>query len=287
MTIRRPNSRPIPHAQVERAHKFARITKGVAQEIKFAREYFNNGGNGSRAYLAAGYTAGTAATATVEASNLLRRPSVQAELGRLLAINEKKALARFEDLARYFAILANAHHAVIELSPVRHGCCRYCYGLDHLYQFNDSELIEKQRKHLIEQAGKPEDRRVPFDDQGGGGFNFTLPPSPECPVCQGQGIYHPHTIDFEHLSPEAKMLFDGVKVWRDGSVEIKLNSRVRAAEFYAQLMGWTERDNIDTRKPLDPLRIAEMPDEELDAALEQTNTIELAPGDVKSITGAN
>ena len=120
------------------------------------------------------------------------------------------------------------------------------------------------RAHRKEMLKLPEPNRVPFDEEGGNGFNRWREPNPECPECGGHGESAVWIADSRNYSPGAAALFDGVKVSRDGSIELKLRNRDQALDRVAQHLGmFVPRQVITT---LDPTLLS---DEQLQAALDQ------------------
>jgi phage terminase small subunit len=138
-----------------------------------------------------------------------------------------------------------------ELVEYRRACCHHCWGKDHLYQRTDGALRAARVRH--EQALKKaraegrdlvEDIPEEFDEEGGGGFNATADPHPECPECHGEGIGVPFYKDTRDLGPNAAAAFAGVKMTKDG-VEIKTHDAVKAIELLGKFKGaFTENVNV-------------------------------------------
>ena len=112
--------------------------------------------------------------------------------------------------------------------------CRYCWGDEHQFQFNDVELRDATQAHKFAQLKiEDETKRTPFDEQGGGGYTILKPPcrGPDwaafeaerghsgavatadhtCPACYGEGVHHVIFHDTRTLSPGAALLYKGVK----------------------------------------------------------------------------
>lgn len=53
-------------------------------------------------------------------------------------------------------------------------------------------------------------------------------PNPECERCAGEGVGRAYVADTRSLSPSARKLYAGVKVNRDGSVEVKMHDKAAA-----------------------------------------------------------
>jgi phage terminase small subunit len=238
---------------------------------RFCEEYLYDCHPG-RAALRAGYK---------QASNgaaLLRNPRVVELIANLKArraedarIDPVKVLQDWETARRV---------DYNEFVQLRIGCCRYCWGTDHLYQFTAGELRRSQQDHLAAQLKLPENRRRPFDDQGGGGFDANRAPcrgadwvdaqdntimqataDHTCPECHGNG--HPRVVfrDTRYLSRGARYLFEGIKYSKDGTIEYRLRSRKDFDEMVGKHLGLFP---IGPRPQTDP---REMTDDELDLLL--------------------
>lgn len=185
---------------------------------------------------------------TTEGWRLLRNPKVAQEIERRLEVigeasDEKmgfdalQALSLFLDLAR-----ADPN----ELIGLRVGCCRYCHGPDHQYQWTPAEFTNATTK--AEQSEQP----LP-DVAGGLDFDRTLPPNPACPECRGEGETRIVPMDTRNLSPGGKMLYQGVKQTKDG-LQIILADKAKALENATKLIGgFLERvelsGSVTTAKP--------------------------------------
>lgn len=117
-----------------------------------------------------------------------------------------------------------------ELTGVRTGACRHCYGIDHFYQWR-TEREYSEAVRLAERNDQP----LP-DMSGGFGYNQTLPPDPNCPECDGIGSEYYAPRDTSKLSAGAKALFAGVKPTRNGP-EILLRDKDRAQEAINKIIG--------------------------------------------------
>ena len=183
--------------------------------------------------------------------------------------------------------------AVVEADPrelIEHWrvCCRHCWGIDHRYQFKDTELREAMRHHQTQQLRlrDPADR-VEFDDLGGGGYNINRPPmrgadwvefvqrnaqiqglmipnvepnaDHSCPHCSGHGDSFTILHDTRDYSPAAAALYLGVKPTSRGS-EVLMRSKPEAEQLLARHMGMIG-DRGKDEKP------EELTNEQLDAEL--------------------
>lgn len=192
-----------------------------------------------------------------------------------------------DEALRRWWLLASADAR--ELSHVRLVNCRYCWGLHHQFQFRDHELIEAERQHneLIDRLPAADKPRKEFNSLGGGGFDgwrdpcrgplaierlaeagTWLVPEPNsdhnCPACDGVGTQAVWVADSRHLSPGAAVLFNGVKVSRDGSFEINHRDRHQAEQMVAAHLGMIRRK--DTEDSFDPSRLT---DDQLELAIQR------------------
>jgi phage terminase small subunit len=209
-----------------------------------------------------------------------------------------------DEVVRRWWLLANADAR--ELQQVRFVNCRYCWGLDHRFQFRDHELQEARARHLGEMMTRPPELRVEFDDLGGGGFQGQKDPcrgpgwaqtaidagadtestlllvnsTHDCPACDGLGERFIWTADSRTLSPAAAMLYNGISISKEGKVTINLRDRDHALTQLAKHLGVLDRVQKSVNVNLDPTQLT---DEQLEAALQQFGRLTghggLRPGD--------
>ena len=203
----------------------------TARQEKFIEEYLIHR-SAAEAYRVA-YSADRMRPSSVwrEGHRLLNHPKVSpiiserlSELGQVAETETEftvvQALGLFMDLAR-----ADPN----ELIGLRVGCCRYCHGPDHQYQWTPAEFMAATTK--AEQA------ELPLPDVAGGlDFDRTLPPNPACPECRGEGETRIVPMDTRNLSPGGKMLYQGVKQTKDG-LQIILADKAKALENATKLIG--------------------------------------------------
>lgn len=207
------------------------MTKLTLKQEKFVEAYIETRDAHEAYSLAFDCSRMRPSSITTEGWKLLRNPKVAQEIERRLDIigeasDEKmgfdavQALSLFLDLAR-----ADPN----ELIGLRVGCCRYCHGPDHQYQWTPAEFAAATTK--AEQAEQP----LP-DVAGGLDFDRTLPPNPACPECRGEGETRIVPMDTRNLSPGGKMLYQGVKQTKDG-LQIILADKAKALENATKLIG--------------------------------------------------
>lgn len=179
------------------------------------------------------------ATVYVNAHRLLRHnkiaPILEArleQLGERLTDETELTVAR---VMAEFVELAKADPD--EVTGLRVGACRHCWGEGHQYQWKEHEYQTAMTK-----AEATEGASLP-DPAGGFGYRFTDAPNPDCPVCEGGGSTYQRPVDTSKLSPGGRALFAGVKPTANG-LEIKLRDRDKALENAAKIIG-AFRETID------------------------------------------
>ena len=217
------------------------------RQQRFAEQYVALLAQGKRkteamtaAAIAVGYSPKTALHA---ASRLVNKPEIKAITERAIAKRADRLEVNGEAVMSYWHGIATCE---IPLPPV--GACRYCWGIDHQYQYTQDEARRAMRKHTADQLKRQPHERVPFDDLGGEGFDRTKKPHPYCPECHGVGKNYPMVIDADKLTPGQRASIDAITIQKDGSVTLKMRDRSRAMENLQSLMGM-----IQPRKPLEVL----------------------------------
>lgn len=191
--------------------------------------------NMAQAYIEAGYTARNQNVAYACASRLLS----SAKSRRYRAKRLRELMGRNEDAQdRLLGMFVDMAYAdARELSEMRVGNCRCCYGDGHRYQFTQLEWerhVEAHEKAMLKAEAKgvepPE-----FDPKGGPGFNRTREPNEECPECGGEGVPRVVFKDTQGLSPAAVSLYAGAKIGKDG-LEVKSYDQKGARETLAKIL---------------------------------------------------
>jgi phage terminase small subunit len=171
-----------------------------------------------------------------EGARVLNRPDVQKALAARIKVGTQLAAVDVGWLLNHFLTIANADPR--ELIGLKVGCCRFCYGEGHQYQWREGEYVEKLEAAEREARVYPDrakDILLP-DFAGGFGFNATFPPVPNCPRCHGVGQERFVPRDTDRLSDQALLLYGGVKVKKDG-YEIIIADRGKAAELAGRILG--------------------------------------------------
>ena len=213
----------------------------------FIREYLKDF-NGLKAAVRSGVKSNIA---SYQASTWLSDPNVNLAIHYILKERQAKLEVSSDDVARHWYELATADAS--ELSPIKQGPCRYCYGIDHRYQYTQAEFLKARTEHQECQLKIVKQARTDFDEEGGTGFDKTLDPNPDCPECRGVGVWYERRVDWNKISLGARMLFNGYKMNKDGSVQMMLRDRTRAMENFASLVGFMKQRRIVLDFDLDSL----------------------------------
>ena len=217
------------------------VAKITAKQKRFVREYIKDC-NATRAAKAAGYSEDTAYQTGYE---LLKKP----EIKNLIDEEEERRAQR--TLIEADEILLDLYNRATadpnELVELRRGCCRFCWGVDFKYQRTEGEMRRAQADYAfaVESAEKGEEPAAPFDPQGGTGYDARRKPNADCPECFGEGEMRVFFKDTRSLSPQARALFGGVKVTREG-IEVKMRSQDNAIELLGKhLKLFTEKLEVE------------------------------------------
>jgi phage terminase small subunit len=204
----------------------------------FVQEYLKANFNGTKAAIAVGYSP---TSARVQASELLATPEVQALLDVAIAERAERVKIDADDvLKRMYAVATADPRELIELHRC---CCRFCYGIDHHYQWTPNELreatMEYQKQVACANADQLKLLREP-DTSGGTEFNPYTDPNPACPECFGEGTERVVPKDTRDLSPSAMLLYAGVKTTQNG-LEIRMHDQTSMLVNVGKHLGMFEK----------------------------------------------
>ena len=251
--------------QLERKSGFRTVQIGpemlTPREAMFLGEYVKDF-NVSQALMRSGVASSTAAKG--DATWFFNRAHCMAALHYELQMRRDRLNADADEVVRYWHALATADAR--EFNTVYARACRFCHGIDNRYQFTQNELRDIRLKHQTSMQTKPDALRYLLDEMGGDGYDRTREPNPHCAECNGMGILQVEHLNLDKLSYGASLLFDGMKVSANGTIEYKFRDRSRAMENYQQLMGFVR----PRRMKLD-FNFDEIPDEQLDALLSEAH----------------
>lgn len=158
-----------------------------------------------------------------------------------------------------------------ELGGPRRVNCRYCWGHDHRRQYTQEELRVATAAHVKFQMTLNSNDRVEFDDEGGDGFDPWKDPygidygqDHNCPECGGAGEVQVWIPDLRDLSPEAAAIYSGVKITKDGSVQILARREIAHHTLLMQHLGMLVQRNVNLN-----IDLFKLSDEQLNEVLKQ------------------
>lgn len=183
--------------------------------------------NAMQAAIRAGYTA---SYAKHHAAELQAMPHVAAAIAEAMEKRvERVAVTADMVLERWWKIATADPNELIQF---RRTACRFCHGVGHAYQWQDTEELNRAIADAAAKAGK---FNLP-DDSGGLGFVRNADPHPDCPKCRGEGYGGIHANDTRRLKGPAALLYAGAKESKDG-FEIKMHDQMKALDNIARHLG--------------------------------------------------
>lgn len=194
--------------------------------------------NGTQAVIRAGYSEKGASR---QATRLLANVHVRKAIDEQIQAQTVRTLLNQNWVLGQLAAIATADPG--ELTQLRIGCCRHCHGADHGYQYVDDAEYQEAR-YTAENKG--------YDLPAFGGYGYArhIAPAADCPMCGGEGLRRQYLADTRSLSPQARLLFDGVEQTKDG-LKIKMRSRDAALEKIAKhLRMFSDRDDDKEPAPI-------------------------------------
>lgn len=193
--------------------------------------------NGTQAAIRAGYSK---RTAQEQSSRLLSNVMVQDAINEAIADRRKRLRIDADTVLFQWWQIANADPN--ELTQLRRFNCRYCWGDDHEYQWTP-----KQYERACIDAQK-DDQPEPYN-LGGSFYDRKRPPHPDCPECGGDGKEDIYFADTTQLSPQAKLLYQGVEQTKFG-LKINMADRMKALDNVARHLGmFNEQKDEDDDVP--------------------------------------
>jgi hypothetical protein len=189
------------------------------------------------------------ATVYRNATALLHHPDVAARIEQLRGLAESETVMRARELLGDLLDIASADPN--KLIAHRRVNCRHCRGVGHAYQWQDAEWS-------IRAATAMDAEQAPPRDDGGFGYDPTLPPVPTCPSCFGQGVAVVNVANTDELDPRTRKLYKGIKLKGDGSLEVLMHDQADARKEVAKIFGVYKTDRgggIDLSLPAEPLAL--------------------------------
>lgn len=176
------------------------------------------------------------------AAREIAHPDVARRIRELRDAAAAGSVVRAVDLIRDWYDIATADPNEIVRAVTR--CCRYCYGMDHRYQWRDDAeyaaayaVSDAQHKRW-EQQRSPVIPEPPIADASGGvGYDHQREPVMSCPECYGAGVAYVILQDTAKLSPAARKLYKSAKQDRYGAVEVLMHDQEAAREKLGRVLG--------------------------------------------------
>lgn len=189
--------------------------------------------NASRAYREAGYLDGPGTRQS--AHRLLTSAYIQGRLGeerqRLLEALDVKVddvIGRFRDIA--FADIAN-------IVGLHIGACRFCYGRGHAYQWRTVGEYRASLEQTQKASASRSSKEAGGHPEGGYGYNANVPPSPDCPECDGEGIPRIVFKDTRLFTDSERAVYAGTVETRYG-VTYRFHDQMAALQELAKRVGF-------------------------------------------------
>ena len=198
------------------------MAKLTPKQQRFVDEYLIDL-NATQSAIRAGYSPKTARQ--IGEQNLSKLDIQQAIEQAKVERSERTKITQ-DDVLKMWHDLATVDYN--EISQLLNVNCRYCWGVDHEYQYTPKEW-----QRVCESADKEQASRPPF---GGDDFNHKRAPNPNCPECGGLGNATIHLHDTDRLSPQAKLAYQGAKAGKFG-IEVLTTDRMKALDNIARHLG--------------------------------------------------
>jgi len=218
-----------------------KVLRGVEKAKLFVAEYLKANFNGTKAAIACGYSP---MSARFTASELLATEEVQDLLQKAIEARAKRLDIDTDDVLRRLYSIATADPR--ELIALEYGCCRFCWGKDHRYQWTQRQLNDAIAEYArqVQEAGDDKGKAAQLqkpDERGGIGFNPNNDPHPQCPECFGNGEQRVVPKDTRDLSSGARLLYAGVKTTQHG-LEIKMHDQTAALVNVGRHLGMFKQE---------------------------------------------
>lgn len=200
-------------------------------ERRVAERFVYNGGNAIEAFSSA-YSTKKLNNNQIKfrATELLNRDHVRKFIMDLRTNVSSSAAFDIQQLFNELVMVATANPA--EIISWKVGCCRYCHGKNHAYQWKTEDEFSRSLADALDNNAK----RLP-DASGGFGYNHTASPHPGCPECAGEGIGRVNITPSDELSPSAARLYQGVELGPKGQLKVKLRNQDEAIKMIMRILG--------------------------------------------------
>jgi hypothetical protein len=193
--------------------------------------------------------------ASQEAYRRLKKPAVAREIAKIREMTKSKVqLSTGLIVDDILNVITADPRDLVEIVTES---CRYCHGVDHLYQHTLNEWRKKEFE--ADATGKPAPHPL-----GGIGFNPYRDPHPNCPECFGKGVTIERIKDVRDLSPAAAALYIGAERTKNG-LKINMRNKDAAREAAAKFLGMNKETLNLVGGKNGAKSLAEMTDEQLEA----------------------
>lgn len=200
------------------------------KQIRFVHEMaLDDGRSASKCAISAGYAAGCASEmASLNANNPIVISAIEERRAQLAAMAGVDAAFIVREL---FAIASVDHR---KITQTRIGCCRFCYGIDHKYQWTAGQYQRELNAAMTDGREAPE-------LLGGFGYLKTRLPIADCPECAGEGVERVWVADSRDLDDATAKAYLGTKKTKDG-LEVLKADKMKALELLGRYVGmWNDK----------------------------------------------
>lgn len=140
-----------------------------------------------------------------------------------------------------------------ELVEYRRIPCRYCWGKNFMFQHSPETWAKgladwNEHRSCMREARLPDPGPYPSTPPGGW-YDQNAPINTDCPECAGMGDGKLIFKDTRYLSPEARLVYNGMKKTRDG-IEAMALQRQKSLDFLADYFGVFEVGGLVARRSL-------------------------------------
>ncbi len=133
--------------------------------------------------------------------------------------------------------------------------CEHCWGVNNELQRTFHKMEEDFRNYQLDSSR----RKSPFDPRGGDGYHHRTPINPDCPNCLGKGDELNKIFilkDWEDLTPAGKALLSGVKVRKNGTVEVTTDKNAASSDISNMIRTLIDPNRIEDDRRVFSLRSA-------------------------------
>lgn len=186
----------------------------------------------------------SAKTVDKRGREVLNTPAVDKRIRELMNLAAGPSVEILAKAQSYLWDIVNAD--VNEVVALKIGCCRYCHGEGHRYQWREHEYLDALDKveHFNRTKGSKVAEEALPEIGGGFGYDETAPAHPDCPNCHGEGTARPVFRDTEGLSPAARAIYGGVQMTNNG-LKVILADKMKAIEMLVRMHGgFNDNSNV-------------------------------------------